>query len=62
MVLVEKTGTLTLGRLQLTDAVAAGGFSAAEVPALAVSTERFSEHPLAQVTAARREVVPLAEP
>lgn len=64
VLLIDKTGTLTLGRPQLTDVVALNGFSGAEVLALAASAERFSEHPLAEAIreAARREGVPLAEP
>lgn len=46
-VLVDKTGTLTLGRPQLTDVVAVGGTSQSDLLALAASVERDSEHPLA---------------
>jgi Cu+-exporting ATPase len=44
---VDKTGTLTLGRPQLTD-VMAENFSEREALALIGSLERASEHPLAQ--------------
>ncbi len=46
--LVDKTGTLTLGRPQITDVVALNGLSEAEVLSLAASVERYSEHPLAR--------------
>jgi Cu+-exporting ATPase len=64
VLLIDKTGTLTLGRPQLTDVVPLNGFSLAEVLALAASAERYSEHPLAEAIreAAQREGVPLAEP
>ncbi|MEN9937604.1 MAG: copper-transporting ATPase CopA [Chloroflexota bacterium] len=47
VLLVDKTGTLTLGRPQITDVVPIGQLPADEVLALAASAERDSEHPLA---------------
>ncbi|MCL6708323.1 heavy metal translocating P-type ATPase [Pseudomonas sp. R2.Fl] len=47
-VMLDKTGTITRGRPEVTDVVAAAGFSEAEVLALAASVEARSEHPLAQ--------------
>ena len=44
---VDKTGTLTLGRPQLVDLVVRG-IDEATAPALVASVERASEHPLAQ--------------
>ncbi|MGC1270105.1 MAG: heavy metal translocating P-type ATPase [Croceibacterium sp.] len=44
---VDKTGTLTLGKPQLVTVVAAPGFAEAEVLGLAAALERGSEHPLA---------------
>jgi len=44
---VDKTGTLTLGKPQLSSVVAAEGFDDREVLRLAASVERASEHPLA---------------
>ena len=45
---VDKTGTLTLGRPQLVDVVVDQDFSDAEALSLIASLERASEHPLAQ--------------
>jgi len=44
---VDKTGTLTLGRPKLVQVVAAGGFAEDEVLASAAALEQGSEHPLA---------------
>jgi Cu2+-exporting ATPase len=46
-VVMDKTGTLTTGRPQVTDLVTVAGTDAAEVLALAAAVERESEHPLA---------------
>jgi heavy metal translocating P-type ATPase len=43
----DKTGTITEGKIQLSDAVAANGFDKDEMLRLAASVEAFSEHPLA---------------
>jgi Cu+-exporting ATPase len=47
VVLLDKTGTLTLGQPQITDVVALNGKSEAEILTLAAAAERYSEHPLA---------------
>ena len=44
---VDKTGTLTVGKPELMAVIAAAGFSEAEVLQLGASLERASEHPLA---------------
>ncbi len=64
VLLVDKTGTLTLGQPQVTDVVPLNGLSRAEVLTLAASAERYSEHPLAEAvrTLARKENVALIEP
>ncbi|MCS7251257.1 MAG: cation-translocating P-type ATPase [Thermoflexus sp.] len=64
VVLVDKTGTLTLGRPQITDVVPLNDMSPSEILALAASAERYSEHPLAEAVreAARAHDLPLAEP
>jgi len=56
VLLIDKTGTLTLGRPQLTDVVPLNGLAQDEVLRLAASAERYSEHPLAEaVRRAARE-------
>ena len=64
VLLLDKTGTLTLGRPEITDIVPLNGVSADEVLVSAASAERYSEHPLAEATrvAARERGVPLGEP
>lgn len=64
IVLVDKTGTLTLGQPQVTDVIPSNGLPASEVLALAASAERYSEHPLAEAvrTAARAQNLLLSEP
>ena len=64
VVLVDKTGTLTLGEPQITDVVPLNGLSRSEILALAASAERYSEHPLAEAVraAARNEDIGLSEP
>jgi Cu+-exporting ATPase len=44
---VDKTGTLTLGKPELTSVVTANGFEEKELLRLAANVERASEHPLA---------------
>jgi Cu+-exporting ATPase len=44
---IDKTGTLTLGKPEVTQIVAASGFDENEILRLAASVERASEHPLA---------------
>lgn len=53
VVLVDKTGTLTLGQPQITDVISLNGMPASEILALAASAERYSEHPLAEAIRAR---------
>jgi Cd2+/Zn2+-exporting ATPase/Cu+-exporting ATPase len=48
VVLLDKTGTLTVGLPQITDVVALNGKSELEVLTLAAAAERHSEHPLAK--------------
>lgn len=61
---VDKTGTLTEGKPQLTRLEPVGGFQADEVLRLAASLERGSEHPLADaiVRAALEKGLHLVEP
>jgi Cd2+/Zn2+-exporting ATPase/Cu+-exporting ATPase len=48
VLLVDKTGTLTRGKPELTDVVSLGGVTEDELLALAAAAERDSEHPLAE--------------
>ncbi|PDW04261.1 ATPase P [Candidatus Viridilinea mediisalina] len=48
LLLVDKTGTLTLGRPQLTDVLPLATWSSDELLALAAAAEEGSEHPLAE--------------
>ncbi|MDT7918997.1 MAG: heavy metal translocating P-type ATPase [Meiothermus sp.] len=64
VVALDKTGTLTRGRPELTDLEVAPGFDEAEVLALVASLEQKSEHPIARaiVQAAQARGLPLSEP
>ncbi len=64
VVLIDKTGTLTLGRPRLTDLVPLDGRSPDALLALAVAAEYASEHPLAEAIreAARTRGLPLRRP
>jgi len=64
VLLIDKTGTLTLGRPQVSDVIPLGGLNPAEVLSLAASAERYSEHPLAEAVraAARAQGLSLCEP
>ncbi|UGQ11473.1 heavy metal translocating P-type ATPase [Yinghuangia sp. ASG 101] len=48
VVVLDKTGTLTKGEPEVTDVVAASGFTDRELLCLAGAVERESEHPLAE--------------
>ena len=62
--LLDKTGTLTLGRPEIREIVPLDGRTEDEVLALAAAAERYSEHPLAKAVraAAHMRGLPLAEP
>ena len=64
VLLVDKTGTLTLGQPQITDVISLNGLSRADLLGLAASAERYSEHPLAEAVRvlAREENAALIEP
>ncbi|WP_101257311.1 heavy metal translocating P-type ATPase, partial [Streptomyces barkulensis] len=51
-VVLDKTGTVTTGRMELRDVVAAGGEDESEVLRLAGALEHASEHPVARAIAA----------
>ena len=46
--IVDKTGTLTMGKPKLTDTIALGDVTEADILSLAAALERGSEHPLAE--------------
>ncbi len=59
-IVLDKTGTVTTGRMALADLVAAQGTGEAELLAVAGALEHASEHPIAQaIAAAARERSPL---
>lgn len=62
VIALDKTGTLTKGRPELTDLVPAEGFELDEVLALVAAVETRSEHPIAEaiVAAARQRNMSLA--
>ena len=64
VLLIDKTGTLTLGRPQVTDVIPLGDLDPTEVLSLAASAERYSEHPLAEAVraAARAQGLRLSKP
>jgi Cd2+/Zn2+-exporting ATPase/Cu+-exporting ATPase len=64
VLLVDKTGTLTLGRPQLTDVVPLNGWTEDAVLRLAATAERYSEHPLAEAVrvAALDRGLPIGQP
>lgn len=45
--ILDKTGTLTLGRPQLTEVVCAPGYERSKILEMAASAEQYSKHPLA---------------
>jgi heavy metal translocating P-type ATPase len=64
IIAVDKTGTLTKGRPELTDLDTAAGFERSEVLALVAAVETRSEHPIAEaiVEAAKSEGIAIATP
>lgn len=62
VIALDKTGTLTKGRPELTDLVPAEGFEYNDVLALVAAVETRSEHPIAEaiVTAAKQRDIRLA--
>lgn len=64
VVVLDKTGTITLGEPQVTDVVPINAFSEEELLRLAASAEKGSEHPLGEaiVRAAQDKKLALVEP
>jgi Cu+-exporting ATPase len=61
-VVLDKTGTLTIGRPVVTDVVPAGGMSADDLLALAAAAEQGSEHPLGEAIVTRAKELGLGLP
>ena len=65
-IVLDKTGTVTTGRMALVDVVPGEGETPSEVLRLAAAAERGSEHPIGRaiVTAAEAQLadIPAAEP
>ncbi|MDS7596521.1 heavy metal translocating P-type ATPase [Agrobacterium tumefaciens] len=62
IVVVDKTGTVTKGRPELTDLVVAEGFEENEVLALVAAVESRSEHPIAEAIVRAAEERKVATP
>jgi Cu+-exporting ATPase len=64
VVVLDKTGTITKGRPELTDVFALEGFTESELLRLAAVADRRSEHPLAEaiVSGARARGIEVGEP
>jgi Cu+-exporting ATPase len=64
VVVLDKTGTITKGRPELTDVFALEGFTQSELLRLAAVADRRSEHPLAEaiVSGARARGIEVGEP
>jgi len=62
-IILDKTGTLTLGQPKVTDIAAASGFSEEELLKMAASAEKDSEHPLGEsiVNSAREKGLDLSD-
>ena len=57
IVVLDKTGTLTLGTPEVVEVQAAEGVTPQEVVRIAATAERFSEHPLAKAIAKKAQGV-----
>lgn len=64
ILLIDKTGTLTFGRPEISDVIPLNGCSTGDLLIMAASAERYSEHPLgkAVVEAAQQRHLALKEP
>ncbi len=60
VLLLDKTGTVTVGEPQITDIVSTGQMTNAQLLQLAASAERYSEHPLAEAVRAKARELDLA--
>ncbi len=55
MIILDKTGTITEGKPQVTDIVAIGDMDEKEILEIAAALEQKSEHPLAEAIVRRAE-------
>jgi Cd2+/Zn2+-exporting ATPase/Cu+-exporting ATPase len=64
VLLIDKTGTLTFGRPEISDIIPLNGCSTGELLATAASAEQYSEHPLGKAVteAARQRFLTLRKP
>jgi len=62
VVVLDKTGTLTRGKPEVTDLIPLNGFGADEVLRLSAAAERGSEHPLGEAIVARAREAGVAIP
>jgi P-type Cu+ transporter len=64
MVVLDKTGTITRGKPEVTDIIPVSGINESDLLRLAASLEKFSEHPLGEavVTEAEKRGIRLIEP
>lgn len=64
VLLIDKTGTLTFGKPQISGIIPLNGCSSGELLAMAASAEQFSEHPLGKAVteAARQRFLTLQKP
>ncbi|WFO76308.1 cadmium-translocating P-type ATPase [Desulfurococcaceae archaeon MEX13E-LK6-19] len=60
IVVFDKTGTVTLGKLRVTRAVAINGFSEKEILQLAGGAAKASNHPVAQAIAEHSDMIPFS--
>lgn len=61
VVVLDKTGTVTTGRMQLQDVLVATGEDPVAVGAMAAAVERHSEHPVARAISGGLDVAPAEE-
>lgn len=64
VLLLDKTGTITVGKPQITDIIALNGMASSELLTLVATAERYSEHPLAEAIRAQAKAqhLSLSEP
>ncbi|MEY3733287.1 MAG: hypothetical protein RL347_646, partial [Actinomycetota bacterium] len=58
IIVLDKTGTVTTGRMQLTDVLVATGEDSVSIGSMGAAVERHSEHPVARAIAGGIDVAP----